>query len=117
MAQAVDCDLHLYPDDSCSVYVGNDVNVIENNHNRNFNSLCNWVVEKKLTIYFGEDNTKAIIFCMKSNLKRVHQLDIWRGEIKIKRHPKYCTLDVHSGERNDNEGFFFENKIWTKVSL
>ena len=99
MAQAVDCDLYLYADDSCLLYTGNDVKVIENNLNKNFNSLCDWFVENKLSIHFGEDKTKSIIFGTKRKLKHVHQLDIRRGEIKIKQHTEVtylgCILDCN----------------------
>ena len=55
MAQAVDCDMLLYADDSCLIFRDTDVERIENNLNRNFNSLCNWFVENELSIHFGED--------------------------------------------------------------
>ena len=42
---AVKCDLYLYVDDSCLVYTGEDIKIIEENLNNNFNSLCNWFVE------------------------------------------------------------------------
>ena len=57
MAQAVDCDLYLYADDSCLVYTGKSAQEIEDALNKNFNSLCNWFVENKLSIHFGEDKT------------------------------------------------------------
>ena len=39
MAQAVKCDLYLYADDSCLVYAGKDIKVIEKTLNENFNSF------------------------------------------------------------------------------
>ena len=62
MAWAVDCNLLLYADDACLIFRDTDVERIENNLNRNFNSLCNWFVENKLSIHFGEDETKSILF-------------------------------------------------------
>ena len=47
MPQSVDCDLLLYADDSCLVFGDNDVNEIEKQLNRNFNSLCDWFVDNK----------------------------------------------------------------------
>ena len=55
VAQAVKCDLYLYADDSCLVYTGKDIKIIEENLNNNFYSLCNWFVENILSIHFGED--------------------------------------------------------------
>ena len=85
MARAVDCDLLLYADDSCLIFRDTDVERIENNLNRNFNSLCNWFVENKLSIHFGEDKTKSILFARKK-YKDLKKMNIRRGDIEIKRH-------------------------------
>ena len=53
MTQSVDCDFYLY--DSCLVYTGNAVKLIENNLNRN----CS----------FGEGKTKVINFGTKRKSK------------------------------------------------
>ena len=67
MAQAVDCDLYLFADDACLVYTGTDIKAIEYNLDKNFNSLCDWLVENKLSIHFGGDKTKSILFGTKRN--------------------------------------------------
>ena len=85
MARAVDCDLLLYADDSCLVFRDADVERIENYLNRNFNSLCNWFVENKLSIHFGEDKTKSILFARKK-YKNLKKMNIRRGDIEIKQH-------------------------------
>ena len=46
MPQAVDSDFSLYADDSCLVFGDNNVNEIEKRLNSNFNSLCDWFVDK-----------------------------------------------------------------------
>ena len=103
MAQAVKCDLYLYADDSCLVYTGKDIKVIEKTLNENFNSLCNWFVENKLSIHFGEDKTKSILFGTKRRLKEDAKLEIFRKEIKIKQHSeiKYlgCLFDSNLSGR------------------
>lgn len=97
MSQAVNCDLLLYADDSCLVYMGNDTRKIENELNKNFNCLCDWFVENKLSIHFGEDKTKSILFGTKRKLKGDHKIEINRGDVKIKQHTevKYlgCIFD------------------------
>ena len=103
MAQSVQCDLYLYADDSCLVYTSKDVCKIQETLNKNFNSLCDWFVENKLSIHFGEDKTKSILFGTKHRLKNVNKLNIQRNEIKIKQHEevKYlgCIFDCNtSGE-------------------
>ena len=66
MARAVNCDLLLYADDSCLIFRDKDIEQIETILNKNFNSLCDWFVEKKLSIHFGEDKTKSIAFGIKN---------------------------------------------------
>ena len=85
MARAVDCDLLLYADDSCLIFRDTDVERIENKLNRNFNSPCNWFIENKLSIHFGADRTKSILFGRKKH-KNLKEINIRRGDIKIKQH-------------------------------
>ena len=61
------------------------------------------MVDNKLSIHFGEEKTKSILFSSKRNLKLVEELDITYKEIKIKlhKHVNYlgCVLDeTMSGE-------------------
>ena len=65
MSNSVDCDLLLYADDSCLVFTGPDLKTVE----ANFNSLCDWIVENKLSIHFGEDKTKSIVFGSQKKFK------------------------------------------------
>ena len=102
MARAVNCDLLLYADDSCLIFRDKDIEQIETILNKNFNSLCDWFVENKLSIHFGEDKTKSILFGRKK-CKNMKKLEIRRGEIKIKQHSMVtylgCVLDENlSGE-------------------
>ena len=76
MKQAVNCDLFLYADDSCLVYQHNDVSKIEQNLNKNFSDICDWFVDNKLSIHFGEDKTKCIIYGTKQKLDKTGGLDI-----------------------------------------
>ena len=62
MARAVDCDLILYADDSCLIFKDKSIEQIEINLNRNFNTLCDWFLENRLSIDFGEDKNKCILF-------------------------------------------------------
>ena len=103
MQQAVSCDLLLYADDTCLIFTGRDTKTIENQLNRDFNSLCDWFIDNKLSIHFGEEKTKSILFGTKRRLKNLNELDIRRGDIKIKQYTKVtylgCTIDNNlSGE-------------------
>jgi len=103
MAQAVDCSLYLFADDSCLAYSGDNVKEIDENLNKNFNSLCDWLVENKLSIHLGEEKTKSILFGSKRKLKTEDKLNIRRDDINIIQHSKVtylgCILDCNmSGE-------------------
>ena len=70
MPQAVKCELLLYANDTCLIFQHSDINEIEIRLNRNFGSICDWFVDHKLSIYIGEDKTKAIPVSSKSNIKK-----------------------------------------------
>ena len=97
MPQAVSCDLLLYADDSCLVFQANDFDEIEFKLNQDFNNLCDWFVDNKLSIHFGEDKTKSIIFGNQQKLRNLRNLDIRHGDVKIKQYTKVtylgCILD------------------------
>ena len=62
MPQAISCDLLLYADDSVLIFSHKDIDVINQQLNNDFSSLCDWFVDNKLSIHFGEDKTKSILF-------------------------------------------------------
>ena len=103
MPQAVNCELILYADDTCLIFQHKDVKVIEKQLNGNFSSMCGWFVDNKLSIHFGEDKTKSILFSTKNKVKKADPLNIHYNDIKIKQYSKViylgCILDeILSGE-------------------
>ena len=64
MVQALNCDLLLYADKTSLTFQHKDINIIEQQLNRNSSNICDWsvFVDNKLSIHFGEDKTKSIIF-------------------------------------------------------
>ena len=52
---------------------------------------CDWFVDKKLSIHFGEDKTKYLLFGIRLRLNKVSSLDISKGEIQIKQ---YSDIDI-----------------------
>ena len=96
-------ELFLYADDSCIVFQDKSVKIIENKLLEDFSNLCDWFVDNKLSIHFGEDKTKSILFGVNRKLKKVDDFTITYGETEIKRHSKVtylgCILDeTLSGE-------------------
>ena len=103
MVQAVNCDLLLYADDTGLIFQHKDVNIIKHQLNRNFSNICDWLVDNKLSIHFGEDKTKSIDFTPLNKCKKLRRLNISYGSLKIKQYSEVtylgCILDESlSGE-------------------
>ena len=62
MPKAVNSELLLYADDTCIFFMGKDSKKIGDQLNKDFNSLCEWFIDNKLSIHFGEEKTKSILF-------------------------------------------------------
>ena len=60
MPQAIECDLLLYADDSVLFFSHKNVDVINDQLNR----------DNKLSIHFGEDKTRSILFTSKNKIKK-----------------------------------------------
>ena len=71
MPIAVECNLFLYADDACLVFQSKNVKDIEKQLNGYFANICNWFVDDELSIYFGEDKTKSILFASKRKIKKL----------------------------------------------
>ena len=103
VSQAVKCNLFLYADDTNLVCQHKDINEIEKQLNKDFESICDWFVNNKLSIHFGDDKTKSILFSSKFKIAKVRKLNLKYGNIQIKQHSKViylgCMLDeTMSGE-------------------
>ena len=103
MPQAVNCDLFPYADDTCLLFQHKDLEQINKEHTKNFSNICDWFVDNKLTIHFGKDKTKSILFSTKNWKRKIVPLDIEYGDVKIKQYSKVtysgCELDeTLSGE-------------------
>ena len=57
-----DCDLRLYADDACLLFSNENVSSIEIHLKVDFNSLCEWFIDNKLSKHLAEDKTKCILF-------------------------------------------------------
>ena len=69
MPMAVKCNLFLYADDTCLVFQSKNVKDIEKQLNEDFANICDWFVDNKLSIHFGEDKNKSILFASKRKIK------------------------------------------------
>ena len=82
MPQAVDCDLFLYAIDTCLLFQDKDLERIKEEITKNCSSICDWFVDNKFSIHFGEDKTKSILFSTKNRKRKIGTLDI-HGDVKI----------------------------------
>ena len=84
-------------------FQGKYVIEIEKQLNGDLINICEWFVDNRLIIHFGEDKTKSILFASKRKIKRFPKLKIKYENIQIKQHSKVtylgCILDeTMSGE-------------------
>ena len=70
MPQAVKLNRFLYVDNSCLAFQGKDVTEIEEQLNEDFTNICEWFVDNRLSIHFGEEKTKSILFASKRKIRR-----------------------------------------------
>ena len=69
MLQDVDCNLFLYANDAYLLFHHKDLERIKEELTKNFSKICNWYVDNKLSVHFGEDKTKSILFSTKKHKK------------------------------------------------
>ena len=97
MPRAVDCDLFLYVDDTCLLFQHKDLEQIKEELAQKFSNICDWFVDNKLSIHFGEDKTKSILFSIKNRKRKIRVLDIQYGDVKTKQYSEAiylgCELD------------------------
>ena len=74
MSQAVKCHLFLYADYSCLACQHKNINKIEEQLNVDLCNICDWFVDKTLSIHFGEDKTESILFASKFKKKTLKNL-------------------------------------------
>ena len=112
MPQAVDCELTLYADDSCLSVTHKDVKHIEQVLNKNLSSLCDWLVDNKLSIHLGK--TESILFGTRNKLKKSNILNITykNKNIEQKQKVKYLGITL-----DDNlTGKSMVHQVLTKIN-
>ena len=96
MSQAVKCNLFLYADNTCLVCQHKDVNEIGEQLNKDFESICDWFDDNKLSMHLGNGKTKSILFVTKFKIKKVRKLNIKYGDIQIKQYSKVKIFKMHA---------------------
>ena len=93
MKQAVPSDLLVYADPSCLVFRHKHVTEIETHLDNYFSNLCGWFLDNKLSIHFGEDKAKSILFGTKHKLRKIGKLIITYQGIDINQNSQVTHLD------------------------
>ena len=58
---------------------------IEKIPNEDFENICDWFVDNKLSIHFGDNKTKSILLASKRRAKNIRKLNIRCKEINVKQ--------------------------------
>ena len=119
MPQAVDSRLLLYADDSCLLYQHKDIKTIESQLNKDFANLCDWFVDNKLSILFGKEKTKSILFASKYKIREGKNINISYNNIDIKQHSRVSYLGCILDETLSGESMALKviNKINAKLKF
>ena len=75
--------LYLYADDTYIFFQYEDVKKVEEVLNKEILSLCEWFIDHKLSIYFGDDKKKQ---CFLSGMKSPPKRSISYGNYCLKQH-------------------------------
>ena len=63
------------------MYQHKDIANFEKVFNEDFENICDWFVDNKLSIYFRDDKTKSILSASKRRAKNIRKLIIRYKEI------------------------------------
>ena len=90
-------DSLLYANDTCIVFLYKNVTEIEKQPLRDFSSLCDCFADNKLSVHFGQEKAKSILFGTKHKLRNAKILNIVCNGTAIKQYEKVkylgCILD------------------------
>ena len=104
------------------MFLHKDVEEIEkvlNNDNNDFKNICDWSVDNKLTIHFGEDKRKLILFASQRKIKNIKKRNIKYQDIEIKQHSQVTELGCVMDESMSGEpmALKFIIKIYGKLKF
>ena len=105
------CDLLVYVDDTGFVFQHKDINNII------FSNIYDWFVDNKLSIHFGEDKRKSILFAPLNKCKKLRELNIPYGSLKIKQYSEALYLSCILDESLTGESMTLNIVSKTKTRL
>ena len=81
LPRAIVSDSLLYTEDTCIFFQHKNVTKIEKQLLRDFSSLCDWFVDNKLSVHFGQEK-KSIFIGTKHKLRNAKALNILHNNKK-----------------------------------
>ena len=66
-------------------------------------NICDWFVDNKFSIHFGEDKSRSILFSTKNRKRKIGTLNIQYSDVKIKQYSKVTCLGCQLGESLSGE--------------
>ena len=79
------------------MYQHRDVEEIEKQL-KDFVNVCDWFIDNKLSIHFGKDKTKSILFASKHKIKSARKLNVKYKNLKQVTYPGFVLDETLSGE-------------------
>ena len=119
MCQAVNSNLFLYADNSCLMFQHKDIEEIEKILKNDFENVYDQFVDNKLSIHFGEDKTKLILFASQHEIENIKNLNIKQQDIEIKQDSQVTYLGCVINESMSGETMALKviNKMNGKLSF
>ena len=59
----------------CLLFQHKDLERVKEELTKNFSNICDWFVVNSLSIYFGEDKTKSVLFSTKNKKRKIGTKD------------------------------------------
>ena len=91
-----------------------DIKEIKKQLNEDFANIYGWFVDSKLSVHFGEDKNKSILFASKCKIKKLQKLEIMYNNIRIKQHSWLTYLGCILEEKMSGESM--AHKVISKVN-
>ena len=78
--------------DTCLVFQSKNVKDIEKQLNEDFANIYDWLIDNKVSIHIGQDNTKSILFGSERKIKKFWKLETVYNNIPIRQHSRFTYL-------------------------
>ena len=85
---------NVFSHPTCLFCQHNDINEIEKQLNKDFESICDWLSDNKLSIHFNNGKTIFILFATKFKIKNAGKLNMKYGDIQIKFDSDFCIIAI-----------------------